>query len=456
MKKRILSLLTTLVMVFGLTACLPTITASAYYSGDYTYSVSNGKATITGYSGSATSLKIPSELDGYTVVSIGKYALGMCSSLTSVTIPDTVVTIGYGAFIGSSNLISITIPNSVVSIDDYAFLYCTSLSKVSMGNSVKTIGYSSFGGCDSLASIKLPNSVTSLGEAVFGMCSSLTSITIPDSVITIPDSAFLSCTSLTSVKLGSSVKSIKDCAFGLCGNLTRVTIPSSVTSISSSAFSSSDNVVIYGYKNSYAQSYASYYDIPFKLLVPTVSAKSTYSSTTSSVTINWNKVSGASGYRIYKYNSSTKKWVNIKTISGNSTTSYKTSGLSAGKTYKFKVKAYIKDNGTTYWGSASSTITTSTKPTTAKFTTASKTTTAIRLNWKKVTGASGYQIQKYNSSTKSWSTVKTITSGSTLTYRISGLKKGTVYKYRIRAYRTVNSNKLYGAWSATKKVTTKS
>ncbi len=86
----------------------------------------------------------------------------------------------------------------------------------------------------------------------------------------------------------------------------------------------------------------------------------------------------------------------------------------------------------------------------------SKSKTAIRLNWKKATGASGYQIQRYNTSTKKWETVKTITSGSTLTYKQTGLKKDTAYKYRVRAYKTINGNKYYGAWSKTKKVTTKS
>ena len=187
-----------------------------------------------------------------------------------------------------------------------------------------------------------------------------------------------------------------------------------------------------------------------------MTAKSAYISSTSKVKISWKKVSGASGYRIYRYNSSTKKWVKIKTIKSGSTISYKDTGLSIGKTYKYKVKAYVKSGSTTYWGVASSTITTSTKPAKVTIKSASKSKTAVRLNWKKVTGASGYKIQQYNASTKKWTTIKTIRSGSTLTYRISGLKSGTVYKYRIRAYRKVNGKTFFGAYSATKKVTTKS
>ncbi len=193
-----------------------------------------------------------------------------------------------------------------------------------------------------------------------------------------------------------------------------------------------------------------------KKTVPKVTVSSKYSSTTSAVRINWTKVSGATGYRIYRYNSSTKKWESVKTIKDGSTTTYKQTGLKAGTTYKYKVKAYVKYNGTNYWStSSSSTITTSTKPAQVTIKSTSKSKTAIKLTWKKVTGASGYQVQRYNSSTKKWVTVKTIKSGSTVTYKNTGLKKGTSYKYRIRAYRTVNGTKLYGKWSSTKKVTTK-
>ncbi|MCD7740704.1 MAG: fibronectin type III domain-containing protein [Ruminococcus sp.] len=187
-----------------------------------------------------------------------------------------------------------------------------------------------------------------------------------------------------------------------------------------------------------------------------VTASSSYTKTTSAITIKWTKVSGASGYQVQRYNSSSKSWSTVKTITSGSTVSYKNTGLSSGTTYKYRVRAYTTLNGTKYYGSYSSTITTSTKPAKVTISSTSKSKTAIKLTWKKVTGASGYQVQRYNSSTKKWVTVKTIKSGSTVSYKNTGLKKGTTYKYRIRAYRTVNGTKLYGAWSSTKKVTTKS
>jgi len=70
-----------------------------------------------------------------------------------------------------------------------------------------------------------------------------------------------------------------------------------------------------------------------------------------------------------------------------------------------------------------------------------QTTSTITLSWSKATGASGYQLQKYNSSKKKWETVLTANKTS---YKISKLKSGTSYKYRVRAYKTIGKDKKYG------------
>ena len=105
-----------------------------------------------------------------------------------------------GAFSGCSSLTSITIPNSVTSIGGWAFYKCSSLTSVIIPNSVTSIGYSAFKSCSSLTSVTIGNSVTSIGEETFRYCSSLTSITIPNSVTSIGNYAFSYCRSLTSVK----------------------------------------------------------------------------------------------------------------------------------------------------------------------------------------------------------------------------------------------------------------
>ncbi len=85
-------------------------TAQAATSGELTYSVENGKATITGHNGEISGeLVIPSTLGGYPVTSIGNWALNGRSGLTSVTIPDSVTNIGGSAFKNCTGLTSVTI-----------------------------------------------------------------------------------------------------------------------------------------------------------------------------------------------------------------------------------------------------------------------------------------------------------------------------------------------------------
>lgn len=152
------------------------------------------------------------------------------------TIPNSVTTIGHYAFGWCTGLTSITIPNSVTNIEYTAFLGCSSLSSVIIGDYVENIGNRAFEKCSSLTSVIIPNSVTSIGEEAFRECDNLSSIIIGNSVKNIERLTFLLCTNLSSVTIGNSVESIKYGAFMRCTNLTSVNIPNSVTTIASEAF----------------------------------------------------------------------------------------------------------------------------------------------------------------------------------------------------------------------------
>ncbi|MCD8094876.1 MAG: fibronectin type III domain-containing protein [Ruminococcus sp.] len=197
-----------------------------------------------------------------------------------------------------------------------------------------------------------------------------------------------------------------------------------------------------------------------------VTLKSDYTCTTSAVRLNWNKVSGASGYRIYKYDSSAKKWVKVKTVKGGSTTTARITGLSAGSKYRFKVKAYKHYNGKTYWSKASTQKYIATKPKQVTMKASTATQNAIRLNWKKVK-CDGYKI--YQKVGNSYKIIATVRDGDTTTYRVTGnellstnvardadvLESGAKYSFKVRAYRKDTAGKVVYGKCGVKVKTTK-
>lgn len=149
-----------------------TVTVAAATNKFYFYPTTG---MITGYVGTDTVVVIPSKINGITVETIGHTAFRY-SSVTSVTIPD-----------------------SVTFISDSAFAYCSNLTNISIPNSVTSIGFSAFGGCTKLESITLPSSLRSISEALFSGCSQLTTIHIPVSVTSIENDAFDGCPSSMTV-----------------------------------------------------------------------------------------------------------------------------------------------------------------------------------------------------------------------------------------------------------------
>ena len=91
-----------------------------------------------------------------------------------------------------------------------AFAWCSSLTSVTIPDSVTTIGVEAFQYCSSLTSVTIPNSVTTIGERAFYGCSSLTSVTIPDSATTIGEGAFYECSCLTSVYCKATTPPVGD------------------------------------------------------------------------------------------------------------------------------------------------------------------------------------------------------------------------------------------------------
>ncbi len=192
--KKIVSILVTIAIVFSMVIS----NVSAESSGNYVYSVSDGKATITSYKGTDTTLVIPSTLGGYPVAGIGPFAFYNKAKLLNVTIPNSVILISNNAFNGCTNMTAISIPNSVTSIGFEAFIWCYQLKNILIPGSVLSIGNSAFENCSGMDNVTLGNCLTSIGDRAFYNCRSLSSFFIPAGVNAIGSMVFGECPNIAS------------------------------------------------------------------------------------------------------------------------------------------------------------------------------------------------------------------------------------------------------------------
>jgi fibronectin type 3 domain-containing protein len=194
---------------------------------------------------------------------------------------------------------------------------------------------------------------------------------------------------------------------------------------------------VLAYKSNGGKDYASAYSsVVSSIPVPSAPAGVKASSKSyNSILIKWNAVSGAAGYKIYSATSSTGSYKLIKTTSS---TSFTNTGLTTGKKYYYKIKAYKSSNNSP----DSSAVSAAPVPATPGAVKLAKTAaTAIKISFGKVAGATGYEIYRATSSGGSYT--KVIDTKST-SYTNTGLEKGKTYYYKVRAYRTVSGTKKYG------------
>ena len=231
----------------------------------------DGTLEIDKYVGNDTIFEIPAEIGGKKVTSIGYKAFENRTSLTSVTIPDSVTDIGFQAFHNCTSLKSVTIPASVTTIDNYAFGYFydankeTKIDGFTINYTKNTAGHlyaaqngftdeaclinelqddgtviiTKYAGNDTVFEIPSEidgKKVTGIGNRAFQNSTSLTNATIPDGVTHIDECAFQGCSSLTDIALPDSLAIIDSYAFNNCAMLTSITIPNGVTRIEWATF----------------------------------------------------------------------------------------------------------------------------------------------------------------------------------------------------------------------------
>jgi hypothetical protein len=205
------------------------------------------------------------DLSQSTISLIRSSAFRYCTSLTSITLPDTVTQTGqlinyatfmfaynthlvkavlsknmpildHNMFYYCANLKEIVFPDTPTTIGNYFATYCYSLEFVNIPDSVTSIGTNTFQNCYNLKTIHLPENITTIPQSFASNCFKLTSINIPDGVTSIGQSAFSYCVNLESIDIPSGVTSIEQSVLSYCYSLKSVTIPNGVTTISNSAF----------------------------------------------------------------------------------------------------------------------------------------------------------------------------------------------------------------------------
>ena len=253
---------------------IPSASLNAYAetSGSLTYEKYDDHVEITGSDYTATSIEIPSSIDGLPVTAIGAYAFNG-SSLTSVTIPDSVKTIGMYAFAISTDLKSVTIPDSVEYIEFQAFETCTSLSEVNLPDKLIEMGSGVFeetpwleaqrqksdlviisgnliDGYGAKGDVVIPSDVKYVSGGAFSRNENITSVVLPSGVKKIADSTFFSCSNLKSADLRYCTE-IGSMAFAYCDKLSDLKLSGQLTSIDGYAFSDISSraaITVYGSK----------------------------------------------------------------------------------------------------------------------------------------------------------------------------------------------------------------
>lgn len=395
---------------------------------------------------------------------------------TSIALKAGTKGIASEAFKDFSKLINIAIPNGVSVIGDSAFMNCYNLSGIDLPKSIRSIGMNAFYECVNLSgTVNIPTGVTEIKPYTFYLCRQIDEINIPESVTEIGSSAFYECRNMKSIVIPDGVTEISGYTFKDSG-LISIVIPNSVTKIYPVAFYGCYGLEVY-YKGTKAEwgnieigednsplLYATiHYNYSHKHTAETTTTPATAENDGKSVTVctvcgetlKTESISKPSSFKLsktsYIYNGKTQKpAVTVKDSKGKTlsngkdyTVSYSSSCKNTGK---YSVTVTLKGNY-----SGSKTLYFNILPSKTSKLTATQTTSSIKATWKAVTGASGYKVTLYTAKNKAVKTVYTTKTSTSFTK----LSKGTTYKVKVTAYKTIDGKKVLSGVNTLLTTTTK-
>lgn len=437
-----------------------------------------------------TSITIPES-----VTKIDNYTFKGCTGLVKITIPDSVTSIGRQAFYNCSNLVSIKIPKFVKLIDTETFYNCTSLESITISDSVTSIGNRAFYNCTNLENITIPISVTVIGYHTFYNCTSLKNVYYAGTCTQWKKIEKNECSAelkkaekdfakphilknkVTKATLTKSGKVESKCS--VCGESKTTTVyyPKTISlsatkftyngkakapavtvrdSKGKTLFKDKDYTVTYSSGKTKVGKYA--VTITFKgnysgtvtkhfLILPGKTSKITPTTTTTTLKATWNKVTGATGYKVEVINSSGNVINSVHTKNNY----YTFTGLTTSLNYKIKVTAYKTIKNKNEYSLDSTTVPIHTNPATPTLKVTSSKKGIANLSWSNVAGETGYQVY-YSTSKNGTYTKAGVYNANTVKGSKSKLTSGKTYYFKVRAYKKVGNTTIYGTFSSVKSV----
>ena len=437
---------------------LKTITIA---SGNTAFKVSDGvlfnaaKSRILFYSpvNTATTYTIPS-----TVKSIDNYAFARCNNLTSMVVPYSVNNIGLGLFKYCSNLTYVDMTGSISKIPQDTFASCYKLANIVIPNSITEFASYSITGMPWDASVKILYGGTEAEwkKVKLGSGNKLEDMKVVYNYLITPQMK-----KVTNVVSGAHVYwwDIGTTSFGRY-DVYRAESEKGTYSLIGKTTASN-------YTDTTAQSGKTYY---YKVKAARSTKTSNPSKAVSTifvttpditsrvnkaagVTLGWNKITGATGYAIYrKGDSASATWARVATTAATATSWTDTSVKSAnGTIYHYTIRALAGSDKSILSGCRSTGRTVVRLSSPVLSSAAKASSTAIKAAWGRNTAATGYEVRIMNGTT----VVKTVsvTSNATVTSTVTGLSAGKTYKVQVRSYKTVGGAKYYSAWSEAKSLT---
>jgi hypothetical protein len=321
---------------------------------------------------------------------------------------------------------------------------------------VKSIWSEAFEDAYGLNKIVLPDKLESIGASAFASMA-ISELNIPDSVTAFGSSPFKNCKNLKYIKWPKGCTTIGWWVLEYCTNFEQIYIPKSVKKIDK--LLDPYGMTIVGEAGSYAEQFAKNYakrfhlkdkrNIPFlsTSAPPKIKGVKIAQESAESLKISWEKQSGITGYKVYMKTSG-GDYSCVATIADPKKASFTETGLSSGKSYSFRVRAYkdLKVLGKIKYGSYSEAIGCAIPSAPANVKAGAAGADSIKISWDKVKYANGYRVYRLGKSGK-YEKIADLSGQAATSYTDGNRKANKLYAYKVKAYTASKGAKIYGGYS---------